>query len=274
MIEKYINTIIKGDCTEELKNIPSKSIDLIFADPPYNLQLKNELYKPNQTKVYGVFDQWDKFDSMQEYDKFTKKWLTECKRILKDDATICVIGSYHNIFRVGAILQNLGFWILNDILWIKTNPIPNFMGTRFNKAHETLIWASKNKESKYTFHYKALKVFNDDLQMRSDWYIPICNGDERIKYNGQKAHSTQKQEELLYRIILATSNVGDIVLDPFNGSGTTAVVAKKLQRNFIGIEKEEFYVQITKERLEKIKPISKKIIRISNRKTYPKSAFW
>lgn len=273
MIENIINTIINGDCTEELKKIPSKSIDLIFADPPYNLQLKNELYRPNQTKVDGVFDEWDKFDSMQEYDKFTEKWLTECKRILKDDATIWVIGSYHNIFRVGAILQNLGFWILNDILWIKTNPMPNFMGTRFNNAHETMIWASKNKASKFTFHYKALKVFNDDLQMRSDWYIPICNGDERIKYNGQKAHSTQKPEELLYRIILATSNVGDLVLDPFNGSGTTAAVAKKLQRNFIGIEKEEFYVQITKERIEKIKPISKEFLEYPIERPIPKVPF-
>ena len=273
MIDIIKNTIINGDCIEELKKIPSRSIDLIFADPPYNLQLKNELYRPNQTKVDGVFDEWDKFDSIQEYDKFTVKWLSECRRVLKDDATIWVIGSYHNIFRVGAILQNLGFWILNDILWIKTNPMPNFMGTRFNNAHETMIWASKNKESKYTFHYKALKVFNDDLQMRSDWHIPICSGDERIKHNGQKAHSTQKPEELLYRVILSTSNAGDLVLDPFSGSGTTAAVAKKLQRNFIGIEKEEFYVNIAKERLKRIKPIAQEFLEYPIERPIPKVPF-
>ena len=273
MQENLQNIIIQGDCIEVLKQIPSKSIDLIFADPPYNLQLKNELFRPNQTKVDGVFDDWDKFDSMQEYDKFTKLWLNECKRVLKDDAAIWVIGSYHNIFRVGAILQDLGFWILNDILWVKTNPMPNFKGTRFNNAHETLIWASKNKESNFTFHYKSLKVFNDDLQMRSDWYIPICNGDERIKVNGQKAHSTQKPEELLYRVILSSSNVGDLILDPFNGSGTTAAVAKKLNRNYIGIEKEEFYVKITNERLEKIKPIQRELLEYLIERPIPKVPF-
>jgi len=267
------NTIIQGNCIEKLKQLPDKTIDLIFADPPYNLQLKNELYRPNQTKVEGVFDDWDKFDSMQEYDKFTEQWLKECKRVLKDNATIWVIGSYHNIFRVGAILQNLGFWILNDILWIKTNPMPNFKGTRFNNAHETMIWASKNKESKYTFHYKSLKVFNDDLQMRSDWYIPICSGEERIKFNGQKAHSTQKPEELLYRVILASSNVGDLVLDPFSGSGTTAAIAKKLNRNYIGIEKEEFYVGIANERLEKIRPIQKELLEYPIERPIPKVPF-
>ncbi|MDI9312846.1 MAG: DNA methyltransferase [Limnohabitans sp.] len=273
MQENLQNIIIQGDCIEVLKQIPSKSIDLIFADPPYNLQLKNELFRPNQTKVDGVFDDWDKFDSMQEYDKFTKLWLNECKRVLKDDAAIWVIGSYHNIFRVGAILQDLGFWILNDILWVKTNPMPNFKGTRFNNAHETLIWASKNKESNFTFHYKSLKVFNDDLQMRSDWYIPICNGDERIKVNGQKAHSTQKPEELLYRVILSSSNVGDLILDPFNGSGTTAAVAKKLNRNYIGIEKEEFYVKITNERLEKIQPIQRELLEYLIERPIPKVPF-
>jgi site-specific DNA-methyltransferase (adenine-specific)/modification methylase len=243
-----------------MKNLPDKSVDLIFADPPYNLQLKNELYRPNQTKVDGVFDEWDKFDSMQEYDKFTEAWLTECKRVLKDDGTIWVIGSYHNIFRVGAIMQNLGLWFLNDIIWVKTNPMPNFKGTRFNNAHETLIWASKNKNSRYTFHYKALKVFNDDLQMRSDWHIPICGGEERIKVNGQKAHSTQKPAELLYRVILSSSNPNDLVLDPFNGSGTTAAVAKRLGRNYIGIEKEDFYIQVTEERLKKVTPLKQELL--------------
>jgi site-specific DNA-methyltransferase (adenine-specific)/modification methylase len=260
LITEYTNKILQGDCIEVMKNLPDKSVDLIFADPPYNLQLKNELYRPNQTKVDGVFDEWDKFDSMQEYDKFTEAWLTECKRVLKDDGTIWVIGSYHNIFRVGAIMQNLGLWFLNDIIWVKTNPMPNFKGTRFNNAHETLIWASKNKNSRYTFHYKALKVFNDDLQMRSDWHIPICGGEERIKVNGQKAHSTQKPAELLYRVILSSSNPNDLVLDPFNGSGTTAAVAKRLGRNYIGIEKEDFYIQVTEERLKKVTPLKQELL--------------
>jgi len=254
-IDRYLNQIILGDTIVILNELPPKSVDLIFADPPYNLQLKNELYRPNQTKVDGVFDKWDKFDSMKNYDEFTQKWLLGCKRVLKDNGTIWVIGSYHNIYRVGAIMQNVGFWFLNDIVWIKTNPMPNFKGTRFNNAHETLIWAAKSKTTRYTFHYKAMKTFNDDLQMRSDWHIPICSGKERLKVNGQKAHSTQKPAELLLRIILSTSNVGDIILDPFMGSGTTGAVAKRLGRNFIGIEKEEFYVKVATERIEKIKPI-------------------
>ena len=208
-----------------LAQLPEKSVDLIFADPPYNLQLQNDLYRPNQSRVEGVFDQWDQFESFAAYDQFTQQWLSACKRVLKDNGTIWVIGSYHNIFRVGTALQNQGFWLLNDVIWIKTNPMPNFKGTRFTNAHETLIWASKTDKSKFTFHYKALKNFNDDLQMRSDWYLPICTGEERIKINVQKAHSTQKPEDLLYRIILATSNPNDVVLDPFSGSGTTAAVA-------------------------------------------------
>jgi DNA modification methylase len=238
-----INTIIKGDCTKVLKQIPDNSVDLIFADPPYNLQLQGELWRPNQTKVDAVNDKWDKFESFEEYDNFCEEWLTECRRVLKENGTIWVIGSYHNIFRIGKIMQDLGFWILNDILWIKTNPMPNFRGTRFNNAHETLIWASKSKHSKYTFNYKTMKAFNDDLQLRSDWYIPLCNGSERIKVNGEKAHSTQKPEALLYRIIISTSKPGDIVLDPFIGTGTTAAVAKKLGRKYIGIEKEDFYIK-------------------------------
>ena len=244
MDKKYLNKIIKGDCIEELKKLPENSVDLIFADPPYNLQLQGELYRPNQTKVSAVNDKWDKFSSFEEYDKFTYDWLKECKRVLKKDGSIWVIGSYHNIFRVGKIMQDIELWVLNDIIWIKTNPMPNFKGTRFNNAQETLIWASKNQKSKFTFHYKSMKTFNDDKQMRSDWYIPICNGGERIKVNGEKAHSTQKPEALLFRIILSTSNIDDIVLDPFMGSGTTGAVAKKLKRNFIGIEKEDFYIKI------------------------------
>jgi DNA modification methylase len=253
--ELKLNRIYEGDCLEELKKIPDESVDLIFADPPYNLQLQGTLYRPNQTAVDAVTDDWDKFSSFEEYDKFSSSWLNECRRILKRNGTIWVIGSYHNIFRIGKIMQDLGFWILNDVLWIKTNPMPNFKGTRFNNAHETLIWASKDKDSKFTFHYKSMKVFNDDLQMRSDWYIPLCNGSERIRVNNEKAHSTQKPEALLQRIILASSDVGDIVLDPFMGSGTTGAVAKRFGRNFIGIEKEQFYNKIANERIAKVEPV-------------------
>ncbi|NSW44222.1 MAG: site-specific DNA-methyltransferase [Bacteroidales bacterium] len=268
-----INKIHQGDCIELLKKIPDNSIDLIFADPPYNLQLNGELFRPNQTKVDAVNDAWDKFESKEEYDKFTNLWLKECHRVLKKSGSIWVIGTYHNIFRVGTILQNIGFWILNDIIWIKTNPMPNFKGTRFNNAHETLIWATKSKESNYTFHYHSMKVINDDLQMRSDWLIPICQGDERIKVNGQKAHSTQKPAELLFRIILSTSNPGDIVLDPFSGSGTTAAVAKRLGRNFIAFDREEFYVKIGTERVEKIIPLSIPLLEYRIEKRKPKVPF-
>lgn len=272
-IENFINTIINGDCVEELKKMPDNSVDLVFADPPYNLQLQKELYRPNQSKVEGVDDKWDKFNSFQSYDEFTKDWLTECKRVLKKNGSLWVIGSYHNIFRVGAILQDLGFWILNDILWVKTNPMPNFKGTRFTNAHETLIWAAPSQETKPTFHYKSMKCYNDDLQMRSDWHIPICSGKERIKENGKKAHSTQKPEELLYRVILSTSNKGDIILDPFNGSGTTAAVAKRLKRNFIGIEREANYVEVTRKRLEKIEPLSDELLKYEVEKKPPRVPF-
>ena len=270
MNKKYSNKIIKGDCIEVLKKFPANSVDLIFADPPYNLQLQGELYRPNQTKVDAVNDEWDQFASFEEYDKFTHNWLKECKRVLKKNGTIWVIGSYHNIFRVGKIMQDLEFWILNDIVWIKTNPMPNFKGTRFNNAQETLIWASKDQKSKFTFHYKSMKAFNDDKQMRSDWYIPICNGGERIKINGKKAHSTQKPEALLFRIILSTSNVGDLILDPFMGSGTTGAVAKKLKRNFIGIEKEDFYIKIANERIKKIKPLDDELLMYPIERKKPK----
>ena len=271
--EFELNKIYQGDCIELLKKIPDESIDLIFADPPYNLQLNGELYRPDQSKVDPVDDEWDKFETFEEYDNFTRQWLTECKRVLKSTGSIWVIGTYHNIFRVGTIMQNLDYWILNDIIWIKNNPMPNFKGTRFNNAHETLIWATKSKESKYTFHYHSMKVMNDDLQMRSDWYIPICQGNERIKINGQKAHSTQKPEELLYRIILSTSNPDDIVLDPFSGSGTTAAVAKRLGRKFIAFEKEDFYIKVANERLEKIKPIDKKFLVYRVERKKPKVPF-
>ena len=250
-----LNKIIKGDCLKSFKKIPDNSIDLIFADPPYNLQLKKDLYRPNETKVNGVNDEWDKFSSFKEYDKFSTAWLRECKRVLKPNGTLWVIGSYHNIYRIGTILQDLNFWILNDIVWIKSNPMPNFKGTRFNNAHETLLWVSKDEKSKFTFNYKTMKAFNDDLQMRSNWTIPICSGKERLKdKDGLKVHSTQKPKELLKRIILATSKEGDIVLDPFFGSGTTGAVAKLLRRNFIGFERESKYIKAARERIRKVKP--------------------
>lgn len=251
-----INTILHGDCVEVMNSLPEHSVDLIFADPPYNLQLRNELHRPNLTKVDAVDDLWDQFDSFEDYDNFTISWLSACKRILKPSGTIWVIGSYHNIFRVGAILQDLGFWILNDVIWIKANPMPNFRGVRFTNAHETLIWASTGQGATYTFNHHAMKGLNDDKQMRSDWWItPLATGSERLKdANGDKAHSTQKPEALLYRVILAASNPGDIILDPFFGSGTTGVVAKRLHRRWIGIEREEKYIQLAQQRIAAVQP--------------------
>ncbi|MGL2964830.1 site-specific DNA-methyltransferase [Flavobacterium sp. RSB2_4_14] len=268
-----LNSIHQGDCVALLKQIPDNSVDLIFADPPYNLQLNGELTRPNQTKVDAVNDEWDKFASMEIYDKFTNDWLRECRRVLKNTGSIWVIGTYHNIFRVGASLQDLGFWMLNDVVWIKTNPMPNFKGTRFNNAHETMLWATKSEKSKYTFHYHSMKTMNEDLQMRSDWLIPICQGEERIKVNGQKAHSTQKPEELLYRVILSTSNVGDVVLDPFSGSGTTAAVAKKLGRKFIAFEREQFYIDVANNRLKEIVPIKDNLLEYKVEVKKPKVPF-
>ena len=247
--------IIKGDSLNELKKIPNKSFDLIFADPPYNMQLGGKLKRPDNSEVKSVNDDWDKFESFKNYDDFSNLWLRECKRILKDNGSIWVIGSYHNIFRLGKCIQDLGFWILNDVVWRKNNPMPNFRGTRFTNAHETLIWASKNKKSKYTFNYQSLKCFNDDLQMRSDWLIPICSGKERLKLNGKKIHSTQKPEALLHRIILASTNKEDKILDPFLGTGTTAVVAKKLGRKYLGIERDNKYFKYANERIDRTKKI-------------------
>jgi DNA modification methylase len=249
-----LDTIIPGDCTEELKNFPDNSIDVIFADPPYNMQLKNRLYRPNNTKVAGVDDQWDKFGSFSEYDNFCGAWLTECRRILKGTGTIWIIGSYHNIFRIGNIMLNLGFWILNDITWYKTNPMPNFMGTRFTNATETLLWCTKGEQyKKYTFNYQTMKQYNNGKQMTSVWQIKLCTGKERIKgADGKKAHSTQKPEELLKRVILSSSKQDDVVLDPFFGTGTTGAVAKKLKRHYIGIEKEEAYITIAQKRIAAI----------------------
>ena len=250
--ELPLDRILHGDCIETLNSLPANSIDLIFADPPYNLQLQNDLYRPNMTKVDAVDDKWDKFASFKDYDDFTKAWLTACRRVLKDTGTIWVIGSYHNIFRVGAVLQDLDYWILNDIVWVKTNPMPNFRGVRFTNAHETLLWAQKIKGARYTFNHHAMKGLNDDLQMRSDWEIALCTGKERIKVNGEKAHTTQKPEALLYRVILSSSNVGDVLLDPFFGTGTTGAVAKKLKRHWIGIERDEGYVKVAQERIDPI----------------------
>jgi DNA modification methylase len=268
-----IDTILPGDCTEILAGLPENSVDLVFADPPYNLQLTQELWRPNRTRVGAVNDAWDKFTSFEDYDRFTHIWLAACKRVLKDTGTLWVIGTYHNIFRLGTILQDLGFWILNDVIFIKTNPMPNFRGVRFTNAHETLIWVQKKKGAKYTFNYQTMKSLNDDLQMRSDWLIPICTGKERIKTNGVKAHSTQKPEALLYRVLLASTNPGDVVLDPFFGTGTTGAVAKKLGRHFIGIERDEGYIKIAQARLAAIDPAPETAIDLPNPRRQPKVPF-
>ena len=269
------NNIIHGDSLDILKTIPDKSIDLIFADPPYNLQLNDTLYRPDQTTVEAVTNDWDKFENYDVYDQFSYKWLSECKRILKDGGALWVIGSYHNIFRLGSCIQNIGFWILNDIIWHKKNPMPNFRGTRFTNAHETLLWCTTSRKAKYTFNYQNLKELNEGKQMRSDWYIPICSGKERLrKKNNQRSHPTQKPEALLYRIILASSKKDDLILDPFLGSGTTAVVAKKLQRNFIGIEQNKKYISLAKKRLTKTKSLNDEIVSIAqSRKDLPKVPF-
>ena len=273
-MSKFLNKIVNGNSLEILKTIPNKTFDLVFADPPYNLQIGKKLKRPDDSKVNGVNDKWDQFKSFDDYDNFCKKWLTECKRVLKDNGSIWVIGTYHNIFRLGYHIQNKGYWMLNDVIWRKNNPMPNFRGTRFTNAHETLIWASKNKKSKYTFNYQSLKCLNDDLQMRSDWTLPICNGSERIKKNGKKVHSTQKPESLLHRILLASTNKDDFVFDPFLGTGTTAVVAKKLGRNYFGIEKEKKYFEAAKQRLEKtIKIEDHYLDTIKNNKSKPRIPF-
>ena len=268
------NKIINGDSLKELKKIPDESFNLIFSDPPYNLQLRNQLIRPDRSKVNAVNDKWDQFENFKVYDDFTMNWLSECRRILKKNGSIWVIGSYHNIFRVGTKIQDLGFWILNDVIWNKNNPMPNFRGTRFTNAHETLIWASKDKNSKYTFNYQSLKCLNDDLQMRSTWNLPICNGNERLKEKGKKVHSTQKPESLLHRILLASTNKNDLILDPFIGSGTTAVVAKKLGRIFYGIEKDKKYFNAANKRLKNTKPIEDTYLdTIQNNRSKPRIPF-
>src|SRR5215216_524175 len=266
MNELPLNQILHGDCIEILKSLPESSVDLIFADPPYNLQLRNELYRPNQTKVEAVNDGWDKFNGFAEYDAFTREWLSAGLRVLKEAGTIWVIGSYHNIYRVGSLMQDLGFWILNDVVWVKNNPMPNFRGVRFTNAHETMIWAQKEKGAKYTFNYKSMKALNDDLQMRSDWNLNLATGKQRIKANGAKVHSTQKPEALLYRIIMASSNVGDVVLDPFFGTGTTGAVAKKLGRNWIGIEQDKRYIKVAQERIDAVQSAAEEVLNVEKQK--------
>ncbi len=271
-----LNQIIPGDCIEALLSLPEASVDLVFADPPYNLQLENTLSRPDQSVVDAVDDEWDKFASFADYDRFTRDWLTAARRAMKPDATLFVIGSYHNIFRVGSILQDLGFWILNDIVWRKANPMPNFRGRRFTNAHETLIWASKSPQAKnYTFNYETLKAGNEDCQMRSDWFFPLCTGAERLKgEDGVKTHPTQKPEALLARILLSASRTGDVVVDPFFGTGTTGAVAKRLRRNFIGMERDPGYAKAARLRIDAVLPLDEAALAPApSKRTEPRVAF-
>ena len=270
-----LDQIIEGDCVERMKALPEGCADLVFADPPYNMQLRGELRRPDQSKVDAVDDHWDQFSSFESYDQFTRDWLGAARRCLKDSGSLWVIGSYHNIFRVGSILQDLGFWILNDVVWRKSNPMPNFKGRRFTNAHETLIWASKSSETKYTFNYRKMKALNDDIQMRSDWTLPICSGGERLKDgDGHKAHPTQKPESLLYRVMLACTEPGDLVLDPFFGTGTTGAVARRLRRRWIGIEREDKYIKVASERMEATLPLDESaMLSIPEKKAAPRIAF-
>jgi modification methylase len=255
--ELPLDQILLGDAVRMLRMLPSASVHCVFADPPYNLQLRGELRRPDDSLVDGVDDDWDKFTDYAAYDAFCVEWLTECRRILRKDGTLWVIGSYHNIFRIGAILQELGFWILNDVIWRKSNPMPNFRGRRFTNAHETLIWAARGQDSRYKFNYQAMKSLNDDQQMRSDWFIPLCTGGERMRNeHGLKLHPTQKPEALLHRILMASTNPGDIVLDPFLGTGTSAAVARRLSRHYIGIERHPAYVEAALGRVRRIRPVS------------------
>ena len=273
--ELPLNSIIQDDCIAAMAGLPDGCVDLVFADPPYNLQLGGDLFRPEGSRVDAVDDDWDKFATFADYDSFTRAWLKEARRILKPNGTLWVIGSYHNIYRVGAALQDEGYWILNDIIWRKSNPMPNFRGTRFTNAHETLIWASRSEDSRYTFNYRAMKALNDDLQMRSDWVLPICAGGERVKGDdGGKAHPTQKPEALLYRVLLACSNPGDVVLDPFFGTGTTGAVARRLGRNWIGIEREKRYIKVARARIDSTLELDESAMKVmASRATQPKVPF-
>ncbi|MEX0409046.1 site-specific DNA-methyltransferase [Aquibium sp. LZ166] len=272
----WMDTILKGDCVAALERLPEKSVDVIFADPPYNLQLDGDLHRPDQSKVDAVDDAWDQFESFAAYDAFTRAWLLAARRVLKPNGTIWVIGSYHNIFRVGSSLQDLGYWILNDVVWRKTNPMPNFRGRRFQNAHETMIWATRDQNAKgYTFNYDALKAANDDLQMRTDWLFPICTGGERLKDEaGAKVHPTQKPEALLARVLMASSRPGDVVLDPFFGSGTTGAVAKRLGRRFVGIEREQAYIDAATARIAAVEPLeAPELASMTGKRAEPRVAF-
>jgi modification methylase len=274
--QSWLDTIIKGDCVAALEALPENSVDVIFADPPYNLQLGGDLARPDQSMVDAVNDHWDQFESFAAYDAFTRAWLLACRRVLKPNGTIWVIGSYHNIFRVGSQLQDLGFWLLNDIVWRKTNPMPNFRGRRFQNAHETMIWASRDQNAKsYTFNYEAMKAANDDVQMRSDWLFPICTGAERLKgEDGKKVHPTQKPEALLARVLMASSKPGDMVLDPFFGSGTTGAVARRLGRHFVGIEREQDYIDAARARIDAVEPLGKNELTVmTGKRAEPRVAF-
>ena len=268
-----VDAVHVGDCVGVIDRLPAGSVDMVFADPPYNLQLSGDLRRPDNSSVDGVDDDWDKFQDFASYDRFTTDWLTAVHRALKEDGTIWVIGSYHNVFRVGARMQDLGFWILNDVVWRKTNPMPNFRGRRFTNAHETMIWASKRRDARYTFNYETMKALNDGLQMRSDWSLPICTGGERLKRDGRKAHPTQKPEALLHRVILAGSRPGDIVLDPFFGTGTTGAVAKRLGRRWIGVERDPEYAEIAGERIAAVVPAEGEAVHIATRRDEPRIPF-
>jgi modification methylase len=265
--------VLVGDCIEVMARLPAGSVDLVFADPPYNLQLGGELLRPNNSRVDGVEEAWDRFAGFAEYDHFTRAWLEGARRLLKPDGALWVIGSYHNIYRVGAILQDLGFWMLNDIVWRKTNPMPNFRGRRFTNAHETLLWCSRAQDSRYTFNYEAMKALNDELQMRSDWHIPLCGGPERLKRDGKKAHPTQKPEALLHRVLLASTRPGDLVLDPFFGSGTTGAVAKRLGRRCIGIERDRGYAKLARERIAAVEAAPPDMVTTPAKREEPRIPF-
>lgn len=269
------NSVLHGDCAALMKRLPAGHADMVFADPPYNLQLGGELTRPNNTRVDGVDDAWDHFDSPADYDTFTEAWLSSARHALKDNGSLWVIGTYHNIFRVGTILQDLGFWILNDVVWRKTNPMPNFRGRRFTNAHETLLWCAKDKTARYTFNYDAMKNLNDEIQMRSDWLLPLCSGHERLRDDaGVKAHPTQKPEALLHRVVLASSNVGDLVLDPFFGSGTTGAVAKKLGRRYLGIDSNKRYVELARSRLRRVRRIAEtELLETPSKREQPRIPF-
>jgi len=274
-VELPLDQVLVGDCTEMLRLLPPASVHAIFADPPYNLQLRGELRRPDDSLVDAVDDAWDRFADFGAYDRFTRDWLAECRRVLRKDGTIWVIGAYHNVFRLGAALQDLGFWILNDVIWRKANPMPNFRGRRFTNAHETLVWAARGQDSRHRFNYAAMKALNDDVQMRSDWFIPLCTGQERLRDEaGNKLHPTQKPEALLHRVILACTAPGEVILDPFLGTGTTAAVARRLGRRFIGIEREEPYAAAARARVETVQPLDDSVaLTLPSRREQPRIPF-